>query len=120
MTVTTESANWHVAVKDAIESPKPAGSGGKMAEYDTRDSKFVSGGNVFTNAMNVSGTTIGNAIGYSVNLTALDLTIETGTGSVHDLVIPVKFSQLVSYADPHLSGEYVYRILVTFTGLETP
>ncbi len=104
----TSIGTWTVSVKDARDGGKPAGTEGKMAEYN--GGSYVSGGEYLTNALQVK--TVGGSIGY-VTLAGTDTPIQTGSGNSN---YDIGLKQEIVAGDPALTAPNVYRIVVTFTG----
>jgi len=116
LTVTSETANWTVSVKDASDDEKPASYAGRMVEWDGT-SAYVASPKVLGANMTVTGATVTGSSGSSAILGSVDQIIETGTAIVTSLEIPLTFAQAVAYTDPHLTTlNHVYRIVITFTG----
>jgi hypothetical protein len=118
LNVTSDTANWTVSVKDAMDGSKIPGTEGKMANWS--GSAYASSGNLAA-ALQVAGASIPTkTTGADVTLSGSDQLIETGLDVVTSLEIPLTFAQVVAYTDPHLTGpNHVYRIVVTFTGATT-
>ena len=118
LNVTSDTANWTVSVKDAMDGSKIPGTEGKMANWS--GSAYASSGNLAA-ALQVAGASIPTkTTGADVTLSGSDQPIETGLDVVTSLEIPLTFAQVVAYTDPHLTvPNHVYRIVVTFTGTTT-
>ncbi len=114
MNVTSVSSTWTVSVKDARDFSKPIGTEGKMVEWD--GSAYVMPNPlVLGTAMDIAGPSLHpNTTGVSVTLDGSEQIIESGIAPVSALSIPLNFSQLVSYKDPHLKGGHLYQVIVTF------
>lgn len=115
LTVTSDAFVWTVSAKDASDDSKPPSYAGHMVEWN--GAAYVTPvPKVFGTAMTVSGTNVAQATGTSAVLSGSDQVIESDTEAVSSLAIPLTFSQPVAYTDPHLTGNHLYRIVVTFTG----
>ena len=108
LTVDTNINQWNVDAKDALDTSKPAGTEGKMAEWS--GSAYVPSGKVLLNAVQVKYGT-----GSDVTLSGANQLITSGIspGTYKD---DLGISQMIAPTDPALSGSNKYRIVVTFTG----
>jgi hypothetical protein len=119
LTVTSDTAPWTVSVKDASNDLKPPSYAGRMVEWNGTSSAYVADPAVLGANMTVTGATLPGSSGSSATLSSAEQIIETGT-ALTSLEIPLTFSQVVAYTDPHLTvPNHVYRIVVTFTGAAT-
>ena len=113
----TVSANvpFYVKVRDDMSSAKPAGSAGKMVDYETGPTTY--GTAKLGAAMGLTGTTLDTTSKTDLAaLTAVDQTLETGSAAVSSQGLGLTFSQVVAYTDARLGAGHVYRIVVLFTG----
>ena len=106
--IDTNMNQWSVGVKDALDNSKPAGSTGKMAEWS--GSAYVVSGKILSNAVQVKSGT-GNYILLSGTNQQIQAGNSPGLVSYH-----IGMEQLILPADPALSGNNRYRVVVTFTG----
>lgn len=119
LTVSANNPGWTVQVKDTMDHSKPAGTEGKMSEYNTATDLFVtSSPKTLTNAMHVQGGSGTGYAGSDVTLTQNDQAMVTGSAAVSTQAVTTTISQNVAYTDQRLSGT-VYRMFVTFTGYAT-
>jgi hypothetical protein len=121
MTVSSNDRSWVVSAHDALDTTKPAGTVGKMAEWT--GSAYLTGASAafLGSAMQVGATTVNPGFtGATVTLTGAGQAIATGDGSKSAAGVfttkPITIKQDVTYADPVLTGGDVYQIIVTFTG----
>jgi hypothetical protein len=114
LTVSSNKIGWTVAVKDAMDGSKIAGTEGKMANWT--GSAWAASGNLAA-AMHVTGASVPTkTTGAEVALTGSDQLIETGLDVVDTQPMDITIGQVVAYTDANLPGSNVYRIIVTFTG----
>ncbi len=117
--------SWIVSVKDALDQDsqgygKNSSSAGKMLEYNPSTLRWIDTGRSLSANMSVSGQTLSNIAGSSVQLGPVQLPIETGTGSTSGWKeMAVTINQPVSLNDPHLTNGHTYRAIITFIGGET-
>jgi PKD repeat protein len=109
LSVSTTASSWHVAVRDALDGGKPAGTVGKMAEH-TGTAYVTPSGKYLSNAIQVKSGT-----GSYVTLTGSDQTVQTGTSS-GTFNYDIGLKQVIASGDPALSGSNKYHIVITFTG----
>ena len=118
LTVSSNYIGWVVAVKDAMDGPKIAGTEGKMANWS--GSAYVADplATKLAEALHVTGASVPAKTtgGVERTLTDTDQTIETGLDVVDAQSMDITIGQAVAYTDPTLPGSNVYRIIVTFTG----
>jgi PKD repeat protein len=108
LTVDTNTNSWSVGVMDALTESKPGGTAGKMAEYS--GSAYVLSGKVLANAVQVKSGT-----GSYVTLSGTNQPVQAGT-ALGITPYDIGMKQQIVQADPTLSGNNRYRIVVTFTG----
>ena len=116
LTVSSNSPGWLVSVKDALDGSKPAGSAGKMVDYNVGSyGTLALGSNLTVGSASVAGFT-----GSTVTLHGSDQAIETGaidaTAAGTFTNTALTFTQPVAITDAVLGSGHVYRIIVTFTG----
>ncbi|MDD1690620.1 MAG: hypothetical protein LUQ66_08160 [Methanoregula sp.] len=109
-TVTT-NAPWAISVSDVLDA-KPAGSDGKMAEWNITGSSWVAGGKVLTHAFNVGSTT-----DTWVPLTASSQQLWSGHAGTFEKY-PF-FKQTIEVADTRVAIGHNYRIVSAFTATAT-
>ena len=118
LTVSSNYIGWVVAVKDAMDGPKIAGTEGKMANWS--GSAYVADplATKLAEALHVTGASVPAKTtgGVERTLTNADQTIETGIDVVDAQSMDIIIGQTVAITDPRLPGSNVYRIIVTFTG----
>lgn len=102
------NADWNVGVHDGLTDSKPAGSVGKMAEWDGT-SAYVAGGNILTNAFQV-----GSDASTWVTLTGTSANLYSGDVPGTTVKYPF-FRQTIEDEDPSLVSPNTYRMVVTFT-----
>jgi hypothetical protein len=118
LTVTSDSSDWGITARDAMEDNKISGTGGRLSEYnETSDSYITVAPRIFGTAMAITGTTTGSITKTDISLTGSDQTLETGSAPVTGQDIPLTFSQVVAYTDPHLTNGNQYRITIVFTAI---
>lgn len=105
------NAPWAIGVSD-VPDAKPAGSDGKMAEWNTTGSSWISGGNVLTHAFNV-----GSNMDTWVPLTASSQQLWSGHAGTFDKY--PYFKQTIEVADTRVASGHTYRIVSTFTATAT-
>jgi hypothetical protein len=114
LAVSSNKIGWTVAVKDAMDGPKIAGTAGKMANWT--GSAYGTNGNLAA-SMHVIGASVSSkTTGADVTLSGSDQLVETGLDVVSSQSMDISIGQAVAYTDPTLAGSNVYRIIVTFTG----
>lgn len=117
LAVSSNKVGWTVAVQDAMDGSKIAGTEGKMANWT--GSSYAASGNLAA-AMHVAGESVSSkTTGADVELSGDDQLIETGLDAVNAQSMAITIGQNVAYTDPTLPGSNVYRIIVTFTGSVT-
>lgn len=114
LAVSSNYFGWTVAVRDALDGGKNAGTAGKMTNWT--GSAWASGN--LTAALHVTGASVPAKTtgGVERTLTDTDQTIETGLDVVDAQSMDITIGQAIAYTDPRLPGSNVYRIIVTFTG----
>jgi len=105
------NAPWSIGVSDVLGT-KPAGTEGRMAEYNTVTSSWVPGGKVLTDQFNVGS----NADNW-VPLTATSQPLFSGNAGTFDKY-PF-FKQTIETADTRVASAHSYRIVTTFTASAT-
>jgi hypothetical protein len=105
------NAPWAIGVSDALDG-KPAGSAGKMAEWSTTGSSWISGGKVLTHAF-----TVGSNTDTWVALTGSSQQLWSGNPGTFDKY-PF-FKQTIEVADTRVAVGHNYRIVSTFTATAT-
>jgi len=109
LTVDTNMASWTVTVHDAMNSGKPAGTEGKMAEWSSI-SGYIASGEFLENALKVKS---GDETYVTLSGDPQDLQSGTDQGI---LPFDITFRQDVAETDPALENGHQYHIVVTFTG----
>jgi hypothetical protein len=119
LTITTDSTNWHIVAKDAMEGVKPSGSAGRLSEYNTTSLSYITNfPKIFTTAMRINGSIAGSVTRTNISvLSDMDQTLQTGTAAVTNQQLPLSFEQVVLSTDPRLSNGHMYRMTVVFTGI---
>jgi PKD repeat protein len=108
MIIATNLNSWSVSMRDALDGSKPAGTGGKMAEW-TPGSGYIPSGKSLANALQVKS---GTGSYLSVSTTAQ--TLQTGT--VHAISYDLGLRQVITGTDPALEGNNRYHMVITVTG----
>jgi hypothetical protein len=115
LTVSANGIGWTVAVSDALDNSKPAGSKGFMVEALSSAGAYVTPSpKNLTAVMNVTGGSMTGATGATVKLDGGGV-IETGTAAVDGTTGSITFQQIANYVDQVLTGTETYRTVVTFT-----
>lgn len=117
LNVTSNHIGWTVGVHDALNDAKPAGTVGHMAEYT---GTYPATPKQLANAMQMDGVSVTNQYNAGPqDLTGTSKVIWTGVDNPAGIgtwaAIPITIRQQVDFADQHLTGTDVYRIVVTFT-----
>ncbi len=100
--------SWTVSARDALDSGKPPGTAGRMAEWS--GSVYVSSGKVLENAIQVRARD-----GSFITISGSDQDIITFT-SPGTIDYDMTMRQVIEDTDPALDGGHSYRIVITFTG----
>lgn len=102
--------NWTVDVYDNLDSSKPSGTEGKMAEWD--GSNYVTtDGHVLQTAMEVKSSLTDTYVTLSGTVQQIETDVATpDTGTNYTITM----SQSVDYGDEKLPTPNVYRIVITF------
>jgi len=108
LTINTNINQWNVYARDALDTSKPNGTEGNMAEWT--GSSYVPSGKVLLNAVEVNYD-----IGSYITISGADQLITSGT-SPGTYSGGLGISQLIAPTDPALDTGHQYRIVVTFTG----
>lgn len=118
LNVSTASSSWHVNVKDALDNGKSSSSAGRLLEYNA-STGWVNAGSIISNNMTVVGETIQNVQGSTATLGPTDQVIETGDAVASSKQMAITLQQLITYTDRHLTNGNSYRVVITFTGVES-
>jgi hypothetical protein len=118
LNVSTESSSWHVNVKDALDNGKHGSSAGKLLEYNA-STGWVNAGSVISSKMIVVGETVQNVQGSTATLGSSAQVIETGNAAAFNKQMAITLRQLITYTDRRLTNGNTYRVVITFTGVES-
>jgi PKD repeat protein len=110
LTIDTNMNKWSIRAKDALDSGKPPGTAGKMAEWS--GSTYVPSGESLFNAIKIK---YGTGAGTYITLTSADQDFTSGTSpGLYQNYLGI--NQQIEPTDPALIGSNQYHIVVTFTG----
>jgi hypothetical protein len=106
-TTVLSNVPWTLTVKDALSDSKPAGTAGKMAEWDGL-SAYPADGKVLATPFKM-----GLDSSTAIVLSDSPQTFVAGTTAGTFVNYPY-FKQTIVIADPRLTAGHVYRMVVTF------
>ena len=115
LTVVSDTGNWYIYARDALNDGKPESSAGHMAEWYS--SAYVASPHVLSNNMSVTASAgSGYQVGNAIMLSNTFQRIVTGSATGSPVTIPIVITQPVTTTDVNLTGSHVYRIITTYAG----